>query len=85
MWDDTLQGYPEDIRAAITEAADEVGQNYTERTLANIEKYKGDLEAEGATFHQLSDRDAWVTAVEPVTASMPDQVQTWIEKIKSQG
>lgn len=84
MWNDTLQGYPEDIRVAIEEAADEVGESYTARTLENIEQYTADLEAEGATFHQLEDRDAWVDAVQPVVESLPDQVQTWIEEIKAQ-
>jgi TRAP-type C4-dicarboxylate transport system substrate-binding protein len=85
MWNDTLQGYPEDIRTIIEEAAVEVGEEYSENTLANEEQYRADLEAEGAEFHEITDRDAWVEAVQPVVDGLPDQVQTWIEEIRAAG
>ncbi|KQZ06040.1 hypothetical protein ASD19_13140 [Microbacterium sp. Root53] len=85
MWNDTLQGYPEDIRTIIEETAAEVGAEYSERTLANEEQYRADLEAAGAEFHEITDREAWVEAVQPVVDALPEQVQTWIDQIRELG
>jgi tripartite ATP-independent transporter DctP family solute receptor len=82
MWNDTLQGYPEDIRTAIEEVAAEVGEEYSQNTLDNEEQYKADLEAAGAVFNEITDREAWVEAVQPVVDGLPDQVQTWIDQIR---
>jgi len=82
MWDEALQGYPEDIREAILEVTDEVGQEYTENTVTNTADYRTQLEEAGAEFHEVTDRDAWVEATQPVVESLPDQVQTWVEQIR---
>ncbi|WP_404312172.1 TRAP transporter substrate-binding protein [Agrococcus terreus] len=83
MWDDALQGMPEDVREAIIEVADEVGQEYTANTVTNLEDYRTQLEEAGATFTEISDRDAWVEATQPVVDGLPDQVQTWVEQIRA--
>ena len=83
MWDEALQGYPEDIRTAIQDVAAEVGQEYTENTVTNLEDYQAQLEEGGATFHELEDREAWVEATQPVVDGLPDQVQTWVEQIRA--
>lgn len=83
MWDDALQGMPEDVRSAILEVADEVGQEYTENTLTNLEDYRGQLEESGAEFHEITDRQAWIDATQPVVDGLPDQVQTWVEQIRA--
>lgn len=82
MWDEALQGYPEDIREAILEVTDEVGQEYTDNTVTNMADYRSQLEEAGAEFHEITDRDAWVEATQPVVESLPDQVQTWVEQIR---
>lgn len=82
MWDEALQGYPEDIRQAILEVADEVGQEYTDRTVANMAGYRTQLEEAGAQFNEISDRDAWIEATQPVVEGLPEQVQTWVEQIR---
>lgn len=83
MWDDALQGYPEDIRKAIEDVAAEVGQEYTKNTVTNLEDYRTQLEDGGATFHQLKDREKWVKATQPVIDSLPAQVQDWVKQIRS--
>ncbi|MGB4136085.1 MAG: TRAP transporter substrate-binding protein [Microbacterium sp.] len=82
MWDERLQQFPEDIRKAIEDTAVEVGKEYSQRTLDNEATYKKDLEAAGAVFHEIEDRDAWIKAVQPVIDGLPDQVQTWITQIR---
>ncbi|WP_413317312.1 TRAP transporter substrate-binding protein [Agrococcus sp. 1P02AA] len=82
MWDEALQAYPEDIRTAIQEVAAEVGQEYTENTVTNLEDYRTQLEEGGAEFHEVEDRDAWIEATQPVVDGLPDQVQTWVEQIR---
>ncbi|WAC66881.1 TRAP transporter substrate-binding protein [Agrococcus sp. SL85] len=83
MWDDALQGLPEDVRTAITEVADEVGQEYTQNTVTNTEDYRAQLEEGGAVFTEITDRDAWIEATTPVVEGLPDQVQTWVEQIRA--
>ncbi|MCH1881444.1 TRAP transporter substrate-binding protein [Agrococcus sp. ARC_14] len=83
MWDEALQGYPEDIRTAIQEVSAEVGQEYTENTVTNLEDYRTQLEEGGAVFHELEDREAWIDATQPVVEGLPDQVQTWVEQIRT--
>ena len=83
MWDEALQGYPEDIRTAIQEVASEVGQEYSENTVTNLEQYQTELEEGGATFHELEDREAWVEATQPVVEELPEQVQAWVEQIRA--
>lgn len=83
MWDEALQAYPEDIRTAIQDVAAEVGQEYTENTVANLADYRVQLEEGGATFNEITDRDAWVEATQPVIEGLPEQVQTWVEQIRA--
>lgn len=83
MWEETLEGFPEDIQSAIGEVADEVGEDYRERTIESNEEYIADLEAEGATFHEITDLEDWVEEVQPVVDGLPEQVQTWIEEIRA--
>lgn len=82
-WDEKLTGLPESYQTIIREAADTVGEEYTETTISNTEKYRGELEAAGAEFHEITDREKWVEATQPVVESLPEQVQTWIEQIRS--
>lgn len=82
MWDEALSGMPEEDQQIIRDAATEVGETYTETTAASQEDYVAELEANGATFHELTDRDAWVEAVQPVVQGLPEQVQEWISQIQ---
>jgi TRAP-type transport system periplasmic protein len=81
-WNERLTGLPEDQQEMIREIADQVGKEYTETTIAETEKYRGELEAAGAEFHEITDREKWVEATQPVVEDLPDQVQTWIEQIR---
>lgn len=78
-----LAGLPQEYQDIIREAADEVGQTYTENTVSNVEEYRTELEADGAVFHELGDRDAWVEATQSVRDGLPEQVKTWIEQIQA--
>src|SRR5699024_1546669 len=55
MWGDTLAGFSDEDQQIIREAADEVGQTYTERTVTTLEEYRTTLEDEGMTFAELED------------------------------
>lgn len=82
MWDDALSGMSKEDQQVIRDAAQTVGDDYTTNTVAQQEQYRTELEEKGATFHELSDRDAWIEATEPVVQSLPEQVQTWIDEIR---
>lgn len=82
LWEDALTGLPESYQEIIRDAADQVGKDYTETTISESEKYRGELEAAGAQFHEITDREKWVEATQPVVEELPDQVQTWIEQIR---
>ncbi|MEJ5915296.1 TRAP transporter substrate-binding protein [Pseudokineococcus sp. 1T1Z-3] len=82
VWDEALQGMSEEDRTIIEDAAAQVGESYTERTIANIDEYETELEGLGATFHDLTDRPAWVEATQPVVESLSPQVQEWITQIR---
>ena len=82
MWDEYLQGLPASYQEIIREAADTVGQEYTATTLASMEQYRADLESDGAVFTELTDREAWVDATQPIRDSLPEQVREWISEIK---
>lgn len=82
MWDESLSGMCQEYQDAIRTAADEVGADYTANTASKQEEYRAELEANGATFHELTDREAWVEAVQPVVDSLPEQVRTWVDQIK---
>jgi tripartite ATP-independent transporter DctP family solute receptor len=81
-WSDALLELPESQQDIIRETADEVGQTYTETTLAETEKYRGELEAAGAQFHEITDLDEWVEATQPIIDGLPDQVQEWVKQIR---
>ncbi len=81
MWEDSLDEYPEDIQEIIRDTTAEVGEEYRERTIENNEEYTSDLEAEGATFHELTDREDWVEETQSVRDDLPDQVREWTEEI----
>ncbi len=81
-WNEKLTGLPESYQTTIREAAETVGQEYTETTIAETEKYRGELEAAGAEFHEITDREKWVEATQPVVEGLPEQVQAWIERIR---
>lgn len=82
MWDKALSGMCSDHQQAIRTAADEVGADYTATTTTNQETYRTELESQGMTFHELTDRQAWVDATQPVIESLPDQVQTWVGQVR---
>lgn len=82
MWEEALVGMPGEDQQIIRDAAEEVAQDYTENTASQQEEYVTELEAQGATFHELTDRDAWVEAVQPVVEELPDQVQDWISQVR---
>ncbi|WP_432545855.1 TRAP transporter substrate-binding protein [Kineococcus sp. SYSU DK004] len=81
-WDEALAGMPEEDQEVIRSVADQVGEEYTETTLANIEDYEQQLVDQGATFHDLTDRPAWVEATQPVVDGLPEQVQEWVAQIR---
>lgn len=81
MWDDSLQELDEADRDVILESAATVGQEYTENIQTDEADYRTQMEEEGATFHELTDRDAWVEATQPVIESLPEQVQEWVGQI----
>lgn len=83
MWDEALQGYPDDVRELIEETAAEIGQEYSENTIADNEEYVEELEAGGAVFNEITDRDEWVAATQPVVDGLPEQVQEWVDEIRS--
>ncbi len=82
MWEDALTGLPESQQEIIRTAAEQVGEEYTETTITQSEDYRAQLEEGGATFTEVTDRDAWVEATQPVVEGLPDQVQTWVEQIR---
>ena len=82
MWDEALEGLSEEDRRIVREAAETVGEEYTEKTLANQEAYREDLVSKGASFNAIEDRDAWVEAVQPVVDGLPERVQEWIAEIR---
>lgn len=82
LWEEALVGLPESYQEIIREAADQVGTDYTETTVSESEKYRGELEAAGAEFHEITDREKWVEATQPIVDGLPEQVQTWIEQIR---
>jgi len=82
MWDERLQDLSEEDRDAVLAAASTVGQEYTENIQSDEAEYRAQMEADGATFHELTDREAWVEATEPVIESLPEQVQEWADRIK---
>src|SRR5699024_11905914 len=55
MWGDTLAGFSDEDQQIIREAADEVGQTYTERTVTNLEEYRTTLEDEGRSEEHTSE------------------------------
>lgn len=81
MWNEYFMGLPQGYQDIISSAAKIVGEEYTATTIENTAKYRTDLEAGGATFHELSDRDAWVEATQSVRDGLPEQVKAWIEDI----
>ncbi len=81
MWDEALQGMDEADREAILEAATVVGQEYTEAIQEDEAEYRAQMEEEGATFHELTDRDAWVEATQPVIDSLPERAKEWVGQI----
>lgn len=81
MWNKYLESLPESYQKIITSAADKAGQEYTANTVANTQKYRSELAADGAIFTELTDRDAWVSATEPVRDGLPEQVRSWIKQI----
>lgn len=82
MWEEYLQSLPQEYQDIITDAATTVGKDYTKNTLTNIETYRAELESGGAVFNEITDREKWVEATQPVITKLPSQVQTWIEEIR---
>jgi tripartite ATP-independent transporter DctP family solute receptor len=82
LWEESLTGLPEESQEIIRNAADQVGKDYTATTVSETEKYRAELEAAGAEFHEITDREKWVEATQPVVEGLPDQVQAWIEQIR---
>ncbi|WP_409048171.1 TRAP transporter substrate-binding protein [Microbacterium sp. HA-8] len=82
MWEDTLAGYPEEYQDIIREAAQQVGEEYTAATIESEAEYRQELTDGGATFTELTDREAWVDATQPVIDSFPEQVKEWVSQIR---
>jgi tripartite ATP-independent transporter DctP family solute receptor len=81
-WNDALTALPESYQDMIRETADEVGENYTDTTIASTEEYRAQLEEAGAEFHEIDDLDRWVEATQPIIDGLPEQVQTWVEEVR---
>lgn len=82
LWEDALSGMPADLQEIIRDAAAQVGEDYTATTIANIAEYEAELVDNGGTFHDITDRAAWVEAVQPLIDGLPDQVQEWVSQIR---
>ncbi|MFV0405883.1 MAG: TRAP transporter substrate-binding protein [Propioniciclava sp.] len=82
MWNDSLNGLCSEYQEVVRTAAAEVGADYTATTAANQETYRTELESKGMTFHELTDREAWVEATQPVIETLPEQVQAWVEHVR---
>lgn len=82
MWDDRLNELSVQQREALNAAIDEISQQFTAATLEDSAAFRAELEEKGATFHELSDRDAWITATQPVIETLPEQVQQWVVQIR---
>jgi len=83
FWDETFAGYADDLRAIIEEVGAEVGQEFTQNTQDDLEQYQVELEELGTQFHALDDRSDWVETTQPVIEGLSDQVQDWVEQIRS--
>lgn len=81
MWEDTLDGLSEEDRQIVIDAAQKVGEDYTAKIQEEEANYRAQMEEQGATFHELTDRDAWVEATAPIIESLPERVQGWAEQI----
>lgn len=82
MWDETLEGLSGQQREALDAAIDEISRQFSETTLEDSAAFRAELEEKGATFRALTDRDAWITATQPVIETLPDQVQQWVAQIR---
>lgn len=69
----------------VRQAADEASIEISEDSLNEQEELLQNMIDEGVTVSELSDREAWVTAVESVIDGLPDQVQQWVQEIKEAG
>lgn len=83
LWEEALEGLTDEQQTIIRDAANQVGEEYTETTIEESEEYRAELEEGGATFTEISDRQAWIDATQPVVDGLPDQVQTWVEQIRA--
>ena len=83
MWDESLNELSDEDRQALLDAAQVVGEEYTENIQNDEADYRQQMEDEGASFHELTDRDAWVEATEPIIGTLPERVQDWIDQINA--
>lgn len=83
LWEDALEGLTDEQQTIIRDAAAQVGEEYTETTLTQSEEYRAELEEAGVTFTEVTDREAWIEATQPVVDGLPEQVQTWVEQIRA--
>ncbi|MGB3954743.1 MAG: TRAP transporter substrate-binding protein [Brooklawnia sp.] len=82
LWNDYLTGLPDGYQQLITAAATITGEEYTQSTLDNEVEYKAELESQGAIFHELTDRPAWVEATQSVRDGLPAKVKEWVSEIQ---
>lgn len=80
----TLAGYSDEDQQIIRDAAHQVGETYTERTVDNLVEYRETLEGNGMVFVDLQDRDEWVAAVQPIVDDLPEQVADWVTQIRGE-
>ncbi|MET4638398.1 TRAP transporter substrate-binding protein [Mycetocola sp. 2940] len=81
-WNDAMAALPEEYQEIIRESSDEVGETYTEDTIANTEDYRKQLEEAGAEFVEIKDLEKWVKATQPIIDGLPEQVQEWVEEVR---
>lgn len=82
MSNDWLESLDEETREVLIEAAKEAAEEASEISVENEEELVGIMESEGVTFHEMENREEWVSATEPVIESANETVQDWVKQIR---
>ena len=82
MSQDWLDSLDEETRVVILDAAEKAAEEASEVSAENERELVGTMESEGVTFHEMENREEWVTATEPVIESSNETVQEWVERIR---
>lgn len=80
FWGDSYDALPDDTRAALVQAADDVSLEFRTVGLEEDEDNRTFLEESGVTFYEI-DVDEWRARVEHLTEQADPSVQGWVEQI----